>query len=83
MSGILLYGANGARLQERETIELPWGVMQRVIEFADIMNLRHVGIHCSKCKEDFVASNADHAPVLKMSCGCREFWSTNGASRRH
>ena len=78
---VLLYGPNGNRLKSRETIELPWGVMQQVIQFADLMNGRKVGLHCALCKSDFVAKNGDHDPVLKMSCGCREFWSTNAARR--
>jgi hypothetical protein len=80
---VMLYNPNGTamRLKAPETVELPWGVMQRIIEFVDLMNLRSVGLHCSKCKQDFTAQNGDHDPVLKMRCGCREFWSVNAAQR--
>lgn len=73
----------GKRLiQTRSTVELPWGVMQRVIQFAEIAGLHALGLHCSKCSQDIVATNGDHDPVLKMTCGCREFWSVNPSAGR-
>jgi hypothetical protein len=74
---VSLYTPTGQRLKARDTIELPWGTMRRVIEFAEIAGLHALGLHCSKCSQDIVAKNGDHDPVLTMTCGCREFWSTN------
>lgn len=77
MSVPLLYTATGARARRREVIELPWGVMRQVIQFAEIAQTQRLGLHCGTCAQDLNATNGDLDPILKMSCGCREWWSTN------
>lgn len=75
---VSLYTPTGARMKRREVVEMPWGVMQRFIDFSQAVALRYgLGIHCAACKQDLVGNNSEHDPVLKMTCGCREFWSTN------
>jgi len=63
--------------KKREIHEMPAHVMAKVIEFAAIASVRSMGLHCSMCNADFVASNNDSDPVFTIKCGCREFWSTN------
>jgi hypothetical protein len=70
-------------LRTPEIVELPSAIMQRVIDFAAIAGVRSMGLHCSLCGKDFVASNDEHAPILTMKCGCREFWSTNPKVKAH
>jgi hypothetical protein len=69
-------------LETRDKLELPYGVMQRVIEFAEMAQAHSLGLHCAKCSQDLVASNSEFDPVLTLTCGCREFWSTNSQRRR-
>jgi hypothetical protein len=72
----------GARpLETRSKLELPWGIMQRVLEFADLAAAHGMGLHCSKCSQDFVGTNSEFDPVLTMTCGCREFWSVQHRAR--
>lgn len=77
-----LWTPQGARPLTRETVELPWGVMKSFITFGDLAHRQQLGVHCSRCDGDVVGSNGEHDPVLKLACGCREFWSVNpGAGR--
>ncbi len=69
--------------EPKSRLELPRGVMQRFIEFADLAIAHGMGVHCAKCSQDFVGKNGEHDPVLTMTCGCREFWSTQASGRPH
>lgn len=76
-------GQGTRRLEPRSKLELPWGIMQRAIEFAELAQAHGLGLHCAKCSQDLTGTNSEFDPVLTMKCDCREFWSTNPQVRRH
>ena len=81
---IWIPGQGTRPLVTADKCELPWGVMERVLEFADVASAHQMGLHCAKCSQDFTGTNDDNDSVLSMKCGCREFWSTNPrAGRTH
>ena len=75
MTAPALWTPNGQRRLTRETVELPWGVMQAFIAFSDLATRQALGVHCARCDGDLVGSNSVDDPILKVACGCREFWS--------
>lgn len=77
-----LYTPTGTRNLTPETVELPWGLMERFIGFAHLAQQQGIGIHCAKCQQDVLGTNSDHDAVLTMKCGCREWWSASPSAHR-
>lgn len=61
----------------RERVELQAGLLRWFEQFGDVAQHFAMGLHCAKCKSDFVAKNGASDRVWSLVCGCREFVGQN------
>lgn len=72
MGAPLIYTPDGRAIRERSTESLHPRETIVLVVLHKIAQRLGIGIHCSKCGQDFQGANNGHEKYFSITCGCRE-----------